>query len=343
MLSARVCLLGAIPPPYTGAAAITQKVCELLRENGIVFDLISRANYSRYLDSLHFACNAIAALVFRRYSVAYASFAGGWGQLYWTLIFGVCRLRRIPVCIHHHSFSYCDRWWWLTALALRTAGPDALHVCLCGRMAELLEKRYGVKNRLILPNRTFFSLGSTDTQIRRPLTTVGYFSAVTKSKGAIEFLNLASQLRHEGLKFVIAGSVGDAELHAAVLHASHIVEYCGNLTGLPKKAFLEQLDVLLFPSNYVHEADPVSVQEALMHGVPVIYRSRGCLDELVGDAGVGVAPEANFLAQAISAIHDWQRDDASFQRARQLAYARSSSGARNNSGSLISWLAGGHG
>ena len=42
-----------------------------------------------------------------------------------------------------------------------------------------------------------------------------------------------------------------------------------------------QIDILLLPTRYVNEVEPLVILESLRNGVPVLANSRGCIDCLL--------------------------------------------------------------
>jgi glycosyltransferase involved in cell wall biosynthesis len=321
-------------------------VCRRLDQAGVSYRLIplraeGPTTFSRRVwRALLFQSEGILALVRRRPSGTYISLAGDWGQIYGLILLLVARLVGSRICIHHHSFSYCDRWWWLTATVVRMSGTDALHVCLCQKMTEQLRSHYGVVRTLVVPNHLLLTVNTDDQAIpSRDLSRVGYFSLVSVAKGALEFIEVARALRGTGIECVMAGPMGDQASERAIAEASGLLEYLGPLSGAEKTAFLDSLDVLLFPSSYRHEADPVAVQEALSRGVPIIYLSRGCLDETVGDAGVGLPQGTDFAASAVKTITEWRDNPGLLQQLRRSAARRTRSADGRGLASLLEWFA----
>jgi glycosyltransferase involved in cell wall biosynthesis len=79
--------------------------------------------------------------------------------------------------------------------------------------------------------------------------------------------------------------------------ASH-VEHLGPLYDEAKDRFFSELDVMLFPTKYINEAEPLVIHEALRAGVFTIACDRGAIAEIL-DNGAGLAlPEHEFVVSA---------------------------------------------
>ena len=73
--------------------------------------------------------------------------------------------------------------------------------------------------------------------------------------------------------------------------------YTGHWTARPSSASTTNLDLLLFPSRYRHEAAPMVVLEAASRSVPALAHPVGSLPELVCSADL-IAPIGEFAGRA---------------------------------------------
>jgi glycosyltransferase involved in cell wall biosynthesis len=162
---------------------------------------------------------------------------------------------------------------------------------------------------------------------RAALATVGFLGNVCVEKGVLDFLDVMAALREEGgtVQGRLAGPIDpplERELRAR-LRRLPCVDYVGPQYGAAKAAFLSGLDALVFPTRYANEAEPLTVLEALMHGVPVIAYGRGCIPEVLTPAcGRVVHPEQSFLAVALRQLRAWQRSPVALRAASVAAAAR---------------------
>lgn len=123
-----------------------------------------------------------------------------------------------------------------------------------------------------------------------------FFSNLIAEKGVLDFVKLAASMRDdaERLQFVIAGSTVDQghleELRSTIqeLGVEHKVEIIGTVTGAAKWDLLASSDVLVFPSKYPFEAQPLTILEAQSVGTPVVAYDIGAIRSVVESGVNGV-------------------------------------------------------
>jgi glycosyltransferase involved in cell wall biosynthesis len=158
-------------------------------------------------------------------------------------------------------------------------------------------------------------------RVRSRVGAIGFLGTLSEEKGIWDFLAVINELRARnfGLQVHIAGPVADTAARIAIAElvtADQKTRYWGSVYRSDKVRFLDSVDVLLFPSRYSHEAEPLVVYEALAAGIPVVTTGRGCLRTLVPASGVFVVQDGvNFATRATDMIAGWLRDPASFTAA----------------------------
>ncbi|MDE3187660.1 MAG: glycosyltransferase [Acidobacteriota bacterium] len=313
-----VVVVGQFPPPVHGFAQATKDVAALLEARGLRverLDLKPIKDRESYLSCLRIRLSQIAKAVaaVRSGARVYLALSGGVRQAVDLIFLVIGRIGRARIHIHHHSFAYLDRPTLLTRLCFLAAGESATHIVLCGVMKRELQANYKIaRNVGVISNACLQSVRSAP-RVRTEVRCIGYFSALTREKGILEFLRVAAQLaeRHPELKFPIAGPCHEAEILSEVQKASRNcagIDYIGPVYGEEKNAFLESLDVLLFPTSYRNEAEPLVILEAISSGIPVIARERGCIGEMLAMSdcqSAAIPREAPFVATAVEQIERW--------------------------------------
>lgn len=280
-----VFVVGPLPPPVHGFSAITAEMVLALQARFPVkvFDVGSRkGKFHLAVLWLRFIVSVVGA----KPAAIYLAFSGGKRQFV-DLCFGVvARIFGVPLHIHHHSFSYINKRRGYTGIALRLL-PSASHIMLCKCMAHSFAARYGVpkENLRVVSNASFLEGPAAGTvPDASPVLRVGFLSNITEEKGIFEFLNaIENGVSRHCLEAVIAGPLDDA-IAAAVLKRVSEAENCryvGAVYGADKHDFFSNIDVLVFPTKYPNEAEPVTILEALAYGCPVVAFDRGCIKELI--------------------------------------------------------------
>lgn len=314
--------VGAQPPPVHGLSLVNDAMRQLLeRRLGALPVLNVSGGPVGRLRALAAVARAAPG------SALYMSVSGGLGQYYEIAALAAARARGLRIFLHHHSFAYLDTRRRATAALVAAAGPRAVHVCLSPRMGEKLREAYGAVRVRSLSNAAFVAFAPEAPAVRRRLACIGLLGNLCAAKGVFDFLDTVEQLVVRGvpLRARLAGPFDSDATRAQVLgRAARLpVEYVGPRYGEDKARFYAGIDTLLFPTRYVNEAEPLTILEALMHGVPVIAFARGCIPELLqGGAGRRVAPEEDFAQVAAARLERWHRRPETLASASSAAARR---------------------
>src|SRR5262249_34977172 len=142
----------------------------------------------------------------------YIAVNGGKGQ-YGDLLFAtVARFLKARLVLHHHTFEYLTNPRLRSRFLAWCAGSTAVHVVLCGRMAEVLRNVYpSVKRTIVMSNAALTPTPARMIRKDRPLQAVGFIGSVTHEKGIDRFLALLNQLHARGSRVQghVAGPCSD--------------------------------------------------------------------------------------------------------------------------------------
>jgi glycosyltransferase involved in cell wall biosynthesis len=323
--TASIVFVGPLPPPVHGFSEIGRRMLNVLRRRHHVatYDLTPRKPLSFLLVWARFSLS----LLRKKPLALYVGLSGGRRQWIDLAFILVARIRNTPVFVHHHSFAYLNRSR-ISAKAIFRLLGSAVHVVLCDCMRDQMVEMYGVSTDKVrvLSNAAFLDdiVGPGRTSSERASLTVGFLSNITLEKGIFEFLSLLAEAEFHGLRLqgLVAGPVDPQieESFRAILARTPNVRYVGPVYGDEKSRFYEDLDVLFFPTRYGNEAEPVTILEALGHGVPVIAFSRGCIASMVpSTAGAVFTYSESFISEAISALRPLSQDSAALENARHSA------------------------
>ena len=334
-----VVMVGPFPPPFHGVAAINAIVREKLvaaRIEPLVFDVaapsLRRFFWSR-LGRLPRVLRALSRLVFvdgMRDRALYMSVAGGLGQFYDLTFSLMARIRHLRLVLHHHSYAYLDRPSWLTSLLLAAAGRDALHVVLSPGMGASLHSGYPRAESILVISNAALILGANPVFVtpKSRLACLGFLGNIATEKGVHDFLDVCAAVQKEGLTVSakMAGPFQDKNVEQAVrqrLLGLPNVEYIGPQFGADKERFYANIDLLLFPTRYLNEAEPLTIHEAMSAGVPVIAYGRGAIPEMLTPAcGLAVPVASDFVGAAMARIESWLAMPDDFREASRAASIR---------------------
>jgi glycosyltransferase involved in cell wall biosynthesis len=338
-----VIFVGNFPPPVHGMSLVNAAVLDRLRARSVQPTVLntsptslSRSKSVRLarLPKVLKALGTVWWIGARRPGILYMSISGGYGQIYDCLILLTARLVGLGVVAHHHSYAYLDRTKVLAAACVRAAGPEGTHVVLCNNMGKKLQARYPrATNVLVVSNAAFILDEIEDRLPRTDVRVVAFMSNISEAKGIFYFLELAERLLrrapNSGVRALIAGPFESSEIEQSVrklLTTLPNVEYVGPKYGNEKAHFLASVDVLLFPSIYQNEAEPLAILEAISRGIPVIASERGCIRDLITrDSGLVIQDMRQFAEAATDQLLKWISDPHAFQElsAKTLAHFNS--------------------
>lgn len=295
-------VIGPLPPPRHGLAVATASAVEALSRTGwdtVVLDTspgrIVRdvAYYWLRVTRMFVRLGEALRLRWRSSELVYAGVSGGRGLLFDGLLVRIVSGgNHQRTLIHHHSYQYVNKSSLWMRFFIRIQPIGATHLVLCEHMRTEFCRIYGVPEDqvLVVGNLALRSVAGdlvTDAIAidsgERPLS-VGFLGTLSLEKGLGLFVQVADRLHSCSptldVSFSCAGPVSD-EFGQHVAQSTSKVAYLGVLSGDEVRQYLGGLDLILFPSMYVNEAQPNVIIESLGAGVPIMCTPRGCTRDLL--------------------------------------------------------------
>ncbi len=340
MASSHAAFVAPLPPPVHGFSSISAAMCDLMRSRARlqIFDRTPRGAVPgrALLSQLLKALSYLSVSVSGRTRVLYLALSGGKGQLLDLPFILIARLTRQHVVIHHHSFAYLNAPTWLSRSVFALLGQQT-HIVLSQSMAFAMTRRYPVnpERLIVLSNAAFLPpawpedstrVPETDPGLQGPIR-LGFLSNITFAKGFIEFFQVLQELHRAGVGYqaYIAGPVAPEARRSFEQHLANSsgAIYEGALYGDAKDRFFRQIDVLLFPTKYANEADPLVIHEALRSSTYVIACDRGAISDTLANGAGLVLPEAGFAEAAAAHIRGLTEQRSELSERQRLACAQS--------------------
>ena len=322
---------GPFPPPVHGMAVATELLAEALGERFQVrrFNIAARRLTglkvldipARMLGAL-WTLASFAWLSFRRRpEVVVIALSVGYAKMFDLACIAIGLLASRPIYITHHSFVVFNRG--TPDRLIKIALPllrRCKHIALCERMKLDLISAWNIgdANVAVLSNAALVRISTANLEVgapsiqsvRRGAYHLGFIANLCAEKGLWTFLDTVGRLQAIGHTVVatIAGPIepADALLEKELkqrLHAMKNISWLGAVHGRERTRFYQELDLLVFPTAYPNESEPLVILEALAHGVPVMTTPRGCIASSLADGNaVRVFPETSFVDDAVAAI-----------------------------------------
>lgn len=308
MKGKKVIFVGPLPPPLHGFSNINKLMVDRIRHFSDVL-IIDKARGGHRVLSWLWSLSSIFVflwkLLINRPKVLYMGLSGGYGQIIDLPFVVLASIFRLEIYIHHHSFNYINEPRWFNGIVMSML-REARHISLCELMAAELSRIYSVRRELfsVVSNAAFLSESVGDeSRSGRNEIKLGFISNITREKGIFDFFDLIERLNVEGVRFSaeIAGPLDESirDEFFAVLDLFGNVKYVGPVYGDRKSEFYSSIDLLVFPTRYRNEAEPVTIWEAFRQGVPVIAMRRGCIPGMLKSGGLFFS-EAEFAQKAFS-------------------------------------------
>ncbi len=334
-------MVAVLPPPVNGNTVTTKGIVDLLAPLHEVRVLNwspggSRINTSFRLKKIFRVLYSGAKLLSgQRGEIAYSVACDNHGLFFNLFTLLIARIRGYRIILHHHAYSYLYKSDWRMRVLDNVIASSGYHVFGCDQMAKDFRKIYDSESPYrILPNTTVLdwevsTLGSNTAVSNDGRLRLGFISNITLEKGLVDVLETFARLREHGkdVSLLLAGPVQSGIEETLIRDASEKypqdLTYLGPVYGEDKATFYKSIDVLLFPTRYKVEVQPLVVAEALLEGKPVIAYGRACIPELIGDTGgASVEIHSDFVSEASRMIAEWQDDSALFEQATERASQR---------------------
>lgn len=267
----------------------------------------------------------------------YLTYEAGYGIIYLAPIAIIARMRGIQVWVHHHTSAHTitrsHRFAWL----LRLLPINCQHIALSDKMSRDLLTIYAISSRNCVrcgnasllrqkatpPDPPNAILGQKPIRQSRALS-LGFISNISKEKGALEALALFDiYVRHfPDARLIVAGPLMDEEcnheLTARLTQKGSRITYLGQVSGTAKNDFFEGIDVLVFPTQYQYEAQPLVVLESLEKEKPTLTTNVGYLGEMLSEVGWAYQPK-DYQALAYAQLNAWTSDPLQYAAAAAAA------------------------
>ena len=224
----------------------------------------------------------------------------------------VCKVRGIPLLVHHHSYSYLNARSRMLAFLNRLLSEKDGHIFLSDTMRAAYDQQYLRRAQsIVLPNSYAIStsLSPSKTLDRKSnALRIGHLSNLSIEKGLKTVLDAFAELRSQksDSELHLAGPCSGAQeqqlLQSAKKQFGDSVQIHGPLYGESKDDFFRSIDYFWFPSEYVNEAQPIVLVEALAFGIPIVSMKRGCIEWLLGDAGIAATDRQQFIRTAVEQV-----------------------------------------
>lgn len=312
--SPRAIVVSQVPPPHHGSTIMTLVFLDVLEKLGFEPRLVDR----RFSDSIDQVGRFSVMKIFRALGLLFrmgqalvsfrpavciffitnrpASFVVDW------MISELLRLSRTEVIAYAHTRGFQSlsernlvfRW-----MVKRLLSASSQTVCLGESLTDDVRPWVKPESISTIPN-TPLSTPHDPVETIDNRTRVLFLSNLIAEKGADTFFELSLRLfaDYPELRFTIAGSAADSSVREDLIRAvsssgAPNIEFWGHAEADQKWLLLSQAKVLVFPTRYPFEAQPLTIIEAMSVGTPTIAFDVGGIRDIVGGRRPGMLVDAN--------------------------------------------------
>lgn len=298
----RVLFILPLPPPVHGSAAVSQSIRQspLLRSTFQAdfvnlstsrrMDEIGKRSLRKVFRFLGSYTNVLFKLLTRRYDACYlANTCHGMGFLKDAPFVGLCKLFGGKVILHQHNKGMrqdVGRWPYRWLMPLVYAGTEV--ILLSERLYADVSPVVHRGQVHICPNGiAAVSSAVQEGKAAQAVPRLLFLSNLIGSKGVFVLLDACRILKERGVAFVcdfVGGETQEIDRHRLETEVRQrglegTVFYHGPQYGEQKERFFRQADVFVQPT--FEDCFPLTLVEAMQHGLPVVSTDEGAIPDMV--------------------------------------------------------------
>jgi glycosyltransferase involved in cell wall biosynthesis len=282
------------PPPVNGMTIVSKFMLDNFKQYYPIkiFTIHKNNNFLWKLKRFFFAIFSFPYIILNRafgYNLVYIVCESR-KTIYTRFLIYLCVLMRMKILMHHHVYRYINTYD--KNIAKISNYKSLTHIFLSEQMRDNFRSVYQIKNSFIVNNAVLFSKKNSECRKSKEIKHIGYLSNLTIEKGGIIFLDIAQRLldSNPDIFISIAGPIDDESIGKRLGIMNNLYtkrfKYVGAVYGQDKFKFLADLDLLLFPTQYKNEAQPLVLYEAMSCNTNVISLNRGVISEQINDIGM---------------------------------------------------------
>lgn len=293
-------VISQVPPPFHGSTVMTVVLLDTLSRIGLRCRLIDRRfsrtvgdvgrfTFGKVLSAFWLVARLTSALIVSRPRLVIFFMTNRKSSfLVDYLLSEIVRFSGARSIGYIHTQGYSDlasRGPLWRILVVRLLGSAETLVCL----SPVLEGDI----RALAPSSNVVSIANTPYRLPSDASvefgqkkTILYLSNLLPEKGIEEFFNVARGALHQmpDALFVAAGApISPSQLAELRAAAPANLEIMGTVGTVEKWALLQRSRLLIFPSLYRFEAQPLTIIEAMAVGVPAIAFDIGGIGDIIDD------------------------------------------------------------
>ncbi len=235
-----------------------------------------------------------------------------------ALFVALIKMLRVPLVYHVHAMDISSGFatWRRPIYSFAFRKSHMIH--LTSKSAQDIPADFQAKVQ-VLPN-TIADRDVRKTDIGDRLNLI-FISNLMIEKGLYDLLEIASHLKSEKVNFHLnvigkEHEVTMSEIQSRIhdLDLGDFIDVPGPKYGNDKYDYLDQSDILVFPTFYHKEVFPLVVLEAMQAGLPVVSYEHAGIPEIIKNEEQGFLVPSRDISAFASRIMQLDRDRALLKR-----------------------------
>ena len=332
----RALIVSQVPPPTHGSTVMTKTLIETLELSSIQVHLTDRRFSREIVEVGKFSFSKLLsgiAMPFRLFRDL-AKFKPDVVIFFCTnrtlsfivdlALLTICKMKKSRVAFYLHTSGYVEMarksTFWKLAVK-RYFNHSSLNIFLSERLKNELLPVVGRCKGVVIGNTASAQIEeATIPYDAGHARRVVFLANLIPEKGALDFIDIAEfiSVGRSDVVFQIAGAPGPSEYQQIIQEriglSSANITYLGQLGENEKLALLSSSDVLLFPSTYRFEAQPLAIVEALACANAVVAYDSGAIGEILNPSVGGVVSAGDKDAMAKLLVNLLDNDSLLFEK-----------------------------
>ncbi|MGG0510617.1 glycosyltransferase family 4 protein [Priestia megaterium] len=308
-------IIGPLPPPIHGESvaikelldsAEIQKAYNMTLVNTNRKDITNTGGFSliKIIEDLKHFLKVSYYTLFKTQDLVYISISQTKLGLFRDALFLlVSSLKSKRLVTHLHGNNLGNVIDNLSFLEYRLISYSLKKVDVGIVLGESLKENYkGLVNEVRVVSNGVSKLYISEQEIQKKLnliedkqyTEILYLSNLIESKGYIELIEAVILLIEEGysVKLTMAGAIFNKSEFEKIMKKvkekklENLIVYIGIVKDQKKKQILLSSDIMVLPTNYPIEAQPISIIEGMAAALPIISTNRGSIPDMIKDNGI---------------------------------------------------------
>ncbi|WP_195695125.1 glycosyltransferase family 4 protein [Priestia megaterium] len=301
-----ICIIGQFPPPVHGLSTALKTIIdsEHMKDKYSITFIDIKENKKFFNNLMKIRQNDSDLYYF---TISQSTF----GNLRDMIILNLLISKNKKVIIHYHGGYYKTLYEKMSKFQKRLNKKLISRIDIMIALGESLKKMFSdvidSSKIRVCENYVENSSLADESSINKKIAAyeykskieVLYLSNFIKSKGYLDVLHAAKDLRGENISFHFAGAFfnkQDEDEFMQFINNHELQEYVyyhGIVKGKDKKELLINSDVFVLPTYYTHEGQPISIIEAMGNGLTIITTNHGGIKDIVEkDNGYIIEPKS---------------------------------------------------